>query len=315
MVFHIVNVLGTDMSEFQEWSALKVTAADIPEDDASCFILGCFCCPTPYCLFAYFRDCFCNIPSSRPLQTLHTHHFIKSGDFYYAPVDPDCRNEPTLSVTVGPMSVSMANMFSTEPEAAKPKPDPPAAKVLVWAPLSPAKLSLPEPEVSKPKPDPPAAAAKVSAPPETAKPKSDPPAAKVSAAPAAAKATPDPPAAAATALLSEPLAPAATLMVQLAPDTTLTQSTPEPKREAATAKAHPPAAIAVVPLAQEATVVGLQDGDATAPAADTDGVQKVGKGREVQKEVDDASSDADSPYSRAPPAWAAARTRLRKTGL
>ena len=160
------------MSEFQEWSALKVTAADIPEDDASCFILGCFCCPTPYCLFAYFRDCFCNIPSSRPLQTLHTHHFIKSGDFYYAPVDPDCRNEPTLSVTVGPMSVSTAKMFSPEPEASKPKPDPPAAKVstavkvLLSAPLDPATMCSPEAQAAKPK----------ASRPKAAKPKPDPPA-------------------------------------------------------------------------------------------------------------------------------------------
>ena len=77
-----------------EWMALGFTSDDIPEDVWCC----CICIPTPCCLFGclfgYLRDVFCNTMSSNSDQTLWTTHFIKSGDFYYAPVDPACRDDP-----------------------------------------------------------------------------------------------------------------------------------------------------------------------------------------------------------------------------
>jgi len=82
-----------------EWMALGFTSDDIPkDDDPECFWCCCICIPTPCCLysclFGYLRDVFCNTMSSNSAQTLWTTHFIKSGDFYYAPVDPACRDDP-----------------------------------------------------------------------------------------------------------------------------------------------------------------------------------------------------------------------------
>ena len=131
----------------------------------------------PICVFSrlFLQRAF-QPPSSDPAhQPLH-----QSGDFYYAPVDPDCRrgndSMPLLSVTVS----SASKMYSLEPEAAKPTPDPAvqpreaakdtldpvAAKALisvpsatVLAPESTPTQSTPEPEAATVTAHPPAAAA------------------------------------------------------------------------------------------------------------------------------------------------------------